>query len=196
MAQGDLPQERYIVADLGRLHTQMGCLYAIEGRRREALARYRRGIEYFRQIEANEDVDTGLLPIQIAEQVVYLLARERMLDELVEELKLLSGKMVKSHPLAIHQLERSQTPINCQVLYIANSESEHYDNILTSVHSEPVLTISELPHFSRSGGIIELYRDKGRIRFIINLKSARTAGLVISSRLLKLAEVIEHEEAP
>ena len=59
---------------------------------------------------------------------------------------------------------------------------------------EPILTISELPNFVRSKGIIELYRGKNQTHFIVELEVARKAGLVLSSRLLSLAVVITREE--
>jgi len=114
-------------------------------------------------------------------------------DELASDLKRLSGKMIKGHLVSIQPLKTVQTPEHCNLLYIAKSEKKRYADILKSVRNKPVLSISELPHFGRSGGIIELYREKGRTRLIINLGVARKSGLEISSRLLMLAKVIDKE---
>ncbi|MES0327712.1 MAG: YfiR family protein [Gammaproteobacteria bacterium] len=115
-------------------------------------------------------------------------------DRLVGELKRLAGRIIKEHPVTIVSLKNMPVPKNCHLLYIATSEKRGYKDILKSVRGEPVLTISELPHFSRSGGMIELYREKDQTRFIINLGIAREAELVLSSRLLSLAVVINNEE--
>ena len=117
-------------------------------------------------------------------------------DGLVSKLEHLAGKIIKQRPVTILSLNDMQVPKNCHLLYIASSEKNHYKNILKSVRAEPVLTISELPHFARSGGIIEFDRRKDQTHFIINLAAAREAELVLSSRLLSLAEVINNEEAP
>ena len=115
-------------------------------------------------------------------------------DGLVGELERLAGKIIKEHPVTIVSLKNMPVPKNCHLLYVATSEKKGYKDILKSVRGEPVLTISELPHFSRSGGMIELYREKDQTRFIINLSVAREAELVLSSRLLSLAVVINNEE--
>ena len=115
-------------------------------------------------------------------------------DELVYALKQLENKKIKGRPVVIHSLKNEQDSVNCHVLYIASSEKKHYTNILKTIHGKPVLTISSIRKFSHSGGIIELFREKGKTRFIINLDVARQSGLLISSRLLILADVIVDEE--
>ena len=116
-------------------------------------------------------------------------------DELVSKLEHLAGKIIKQRPVTVMSLNDIQVPKNCHLLYIASSEKNRYKNILKSVHTEPVLTISELPRFARSGGMIEFNRKKDQTHFIINLDVAREVELVLSSRLLSLAEVINNEEA-
>lgn len=119
-------------------------------------------------------------------------------DELIDDLKRLGGKMISGRPVSIRPLEKNLSPAGCHLLYIAKSEQQHFPNILASVRGKSVLTISELPGFSRSGGIIELYRKDAQTHFIINLNVARAAQLELSSRLLNLAVVmvIGQEETP
>ena len=116
-------------------------------------------------------------------------------DKLVNKLEQLAGKTIQEHPVNAQSLKVVQNIKNCHLLYIATSEKKRYQSILKSVHNEPVLTVSELPNFGRSGGMIELYREKERTRFIINLGVTRESGLKISSRLLNLAVVINNEDA-
>ena len=54
-----------------------------------------------------------------------------------------------------------------------------------------MLTISEIRGFADAAGAIQLYRDKDRIRFKINLGAARDRGLSLSARLLDLAEIVD-----
>ena len=117
-------------------------------------------------------------------------------DELVDALVQLGGKVIKGRPVTILSIDETQCPGCCHLLYIANSERERRMDLISSVRGEPVLTISETPGFVNAGGIIELYHEQGRVRFIINLAAARSAGLEFSSRLLNLAVVVNREEAP
>jgi len=117
-------------------------------------------------------------------------------DKLLAELERLSGRAIQGRTVDVVPLQRTGGWENCQVLYIARSEKGRYHTFVESLRGKPVLTVSEIHGFARSGGTIELYRDGEKIRFLINLTAARDAGLEISSRLLSLAEVIEREETP
>lgn len=117
-------------------------------------------------------------------------------DKLVAELMRLGGKTIKNRQLIILPMENIKNQGKCQLLYIATSEKKRYKDILASIPGQPILTVSELTGFGRSGGIIELYRENNQTRFIINLAAAGEAGLVISSRLLILAVVIGNEVTP
>lgn len=117
-------------------------------------------------------------------------------DELTDELMRLNGKTVKNRPIEVFMPKDIQEQKNCHLLYIASSEKKHYIDFLAALSGKAVLTVSELSGFSRSGGIIELYREDNQTRFIINLDAANTAGLAISSRLLILAVVIDSEATP
>ncbi len=117
-------------------------------------------------------------------------------DMLVQTLSRLGNEKIRSRDVEILRLEALQPAWDCQVLYIADSEQGRFAQILDLVDDSPVLTISQAPRFANSGGIIQLYQDGDRIRFIINNDTARRAGLKLSSRLLDLADVIDSWEAP
>ena len=61
---------------------------------------------------------------------------------------------------------------------------------LIGIRKQPVLTVSDGNGFAAAGGIIELYVDKGRMRFAINLDAVEQSGLNLSSRLLGLARIV------
>jgi len=85
---------------------------------------------------------------------------------------------------------------NCQILYIASSEQGSYRSLDVIIRNTAILTISELPGFVESGGIVELTYEANRIRFDINLDAARQNGLEISSGLLKLARKVKWDSKP
>ncbi|MCW8919173.1 MAG: YfiR family protein [Gammaproteobacteria bacterium] len=117
-------------------------------------------------------------------------------DALVAELERLDGKRVGGAPLAIRLLQEGGDGSGCQLLYVAESERHRQAQILESLRGEPVLTVSCLSGFAPAGGVIELFREEGRVRFIINLRTARESGLELSSRLLRLGVVLGQQPAP
>jgi len=59
--------------------------------------------------------------------------------------------------------------------------------ILTSLGTASVLTVSDLPEFVRRGGMVQFVLEGNRVRFEVNLATAEHAGLTLSSELLKVA---------
>jgi hypothetical protein len=53
-----------------------------------------------------------------------------------------------------------------------------------------VFTVADQEGFARAGGTANFFRADNRIRFEINPLAAKKAGLKISSRLLRLAKVV------
>ncbi len=117
-------------------------------------------------------------------------------DELIVELERLEGKTVKGRSLTTQRVSEPYDWSSCHIVYIATSERARYPQQTQALQGRAVLTVSEIPDFSRSQGIIELLHKEGRVRFIINLDVARNAGLELSSRLLKLAETVGEKVAP
>lgn len=76
---------------------------------------------------------------------------------------------------------------DCAVLFITDTDTTRLDAILRSLGNAPVLTVGDLPEFTKAGGMIGLRVDENRVRFDVNLGSAQRAGLLLNSQMLKLA---------
>ena len=114
-------------------------------------------------------------------------------DDLVASLRHLGRERIAGHPVAIRALQAADSPNACHALYIAGSEHMSFLRWIDRTRSRPVLTISEIRGFADAGGAIQLYQDKDRIRFTINVDSARDRGLTRSARLLDLAVIVDRE---
>jgi hypothetical protein len=114
-------------------------------------------------------------------------------DPLVNALIRLHGMPLKEHPVNVELKENTAQLDSCHVLYLANTLNHETSQITHTLRTTPILTISEIPSFAESGGMIEIYHNDGRIRFKINLQNAREAGLDFSSRLLKLAIIVNKQ---
>lgn len=118
-------------------------------------------------------------------------------DSLADNLDILEGKYLRGKPIEIYHYKSESTAISkCHVLYFARSSKSEIESILKSLASAPVLTVSELPDFVKSGGIIELRREEEKIRFTINHSAAKGVDLKLSARLLDLATVVKEEVKP
>ena len=54
-----------------------------------------------------------------------------------------------------------------------------------------MLIVGDMEGFARSGGIINLVMTEGKVHFEINVSAAERAGLKISSKMLKLAQIVK-----
>src|SRR5690606_7210979 len=61
--------------------------------------------------------------------------------------------------------------------------------VLKELEPRAMLTVGDNPAFIRAGGMIRFFSEDSRIRLQINPEAARSSGLMISSKLLRLADI-------
>jgi hypothetical protein len=91
-------------------------------------------------------------------------------------------------------LQHFSTPAearNCHVLFIAGSEHARWRGMNSQFARRPILTICDAENFARQGGVLQLGIERNKLHLTVNLGVARANGLVISSKVLRLAEVID-----
>ena len=108
----------------------------------------------------------------------------------MEELRL---KKVKGRRLKLREWNCSNEtlPDNCQVVYIDESCTGNLASLIQIFEKKNILSIGCLDGFAEMGGIIELIRIDGNIRFTINTAAAQRSGIKLESQLLRLARIIE-----
>jgi len=82
----------------------------------------------------------------------------------------------------------------CHVLFFHATKGHNYHDFLELVRDSNVLTVGDMKDFTAKGGIIGFVVEKGKVRFEINLTTARRAKLKISSKLLRLAKRVIEEK--
>lgn len=104
----------------------------------------------------------------------------------------LDHKAVGNKTLQVVNLSKPRNFEQCNVLYISD---EIKQNILLQILLEtkklPLLTIGESADFAEQDGMIGLNNIGGKVTLNVNLPVVRQSNLTISSRLLKLANIID-----
>lgn len=100
------------------------------------------------------------------------------------------GEQINQHPLAVRRLRSIDEIGDCQILYIDRSESAQLGQITAALEHRNTLTVSDLDGSSQRGVMIQFLTENNRIRLRINVDTARAAGLIISSKLLRPAEIV------
>ena len=107
-----------------------------------------------------------------------------------------SARSVPGRELEVLRLDKREAAADVEILFVGASEEEHLGDILEAVRGRHVLTVGDLPGFATRGGVIGLLVEDKRVRLEINVAAAQRAGLAISSRLLKLARLVEDASPP
>jgi len=108
-------------------------------------------------------------------------------DKFGPEIDDLQTKAVNGNAIKIVRLESLAKIENCQVLFISESETSNLASILNKIEGKPILTVADALGAANEGVMINMQLVQSKIKFEINLKSARDAQLNINSRLLQLA---------
>ncbi len=105
----------------------------------------------------------------------------------------LAGESIDKQKLVARRISNVREIGTCRILFIASSEANYTKEILSTVDKAAVLTVSDMPNFTASGGMIQFLLQDNKVRFEVNLATADRAGLNFSSQLLKVATAIKRE---
>ena len=101
------------------------------------------------------------------------------------------GHKVAGHRIAVRSISDVADGKTCHILFLPESQSGHQAAVIRSLASHGVFTVSESEGFAEKGGIANFVYKKGKIRFAINRDAAGRAGLKVSSRLLRIAQIVD-----
>jgi len=104
------------------------------------------------------------------------------------------GESVQSHPLAVRRYDRVEETGACHIVFVGRQDQEPLQAILDTLKRRPILTVSDADEFAERGGMIRFVTDRNRIRLRINLDAARAANLILSSKLLRPAQIVSSDK--
>jgi hypothetical protein len=99
----------------------------------------------------------------------------------------IAGESLNGKKVAVNRIARLQDAVSCRILFISSSEQGRLKEILAALDKTSVLTVSDMPQFTRRGGMIQFIMAANKVRFEVNLTNAERTGLTLSSQLLKVA---------
>ena len=100
------------------------------------------------------------------------------------------NERIGEHPLVVRRFRRAEEIGDCQMLFIGSSESAGLGQVVERLNHRAVLIVSEIAGSAEHGAMIQFATESSHVRLRINADAARGAGLVISSKLLHLAEIV------
>lgn len=99
-----------------------------------------------------------------------------------------AGKHVDGRSIAVVAVgEPDSLGAGFDLVFVGYGSARHVTRVLERVRGTSALTVGESDDFVERGGIVGLYFEDRKLRFVINAAAADAAGLRISSNLLALA---------
>jgi hypothetical protein len=100
------------------------------------------------------------------------------------------GEIVHGRRLVVEHYRRADEIRTCHILFISQSETRTLEQQLDILKGKPVLTVSDIEQSAFRGAMIRLVTEKNKIRLRVNLDAVKASNLVISSKLLRAAEIV------
>lgn len=106
--------------------------------------------------------------------------------------KTVKGKSVGPRNLEVSELDAPAQGREHHILFVAGTLSpDEREDVLAELDGTPVFVVADDDSFAKRGGIANFFVADQRVRFAINKSAAERAGLKVSSKLLRLAELVE-----
>ena len=101
-----------------------------------------------------------------------------------------AGERAGARALTVRRYRDVADVRDCQILFIDRSEAARLPDILTALHGRSILTVSDIDGSAVRGVMIDLVLEGGHVHMRINVAAARASGLVLSSQLLRPAQIV------
>ncbi|MEO8404876.1 MAG: YfiR family protein [Chitinophagaceae bacterium] len=102
-----------------------------------------------------------------------------------------SGEKINGHPVIVRYFENEAEAKGCHLLFLNIPESKKRNDILKALKGKSILTVSDGIDFLEQGGMIRFFTNKNKIKIQINLEASKASELVVSSKLLGVAEIFK-----
>ncbi len=111
----------------------------------------------------------------------------------IQRLSLFADETVHGVSVNARVIENLDEASQCNLMFIGSNQQPRIREILKTLESLPILTIGEMPDFAKMGGTINLINVGTSVRFRINHKASEKRKVNISSRLLRIATLVESD---
>ena len=105
----------------------------------------------------------------------------------------LNGKKVNQRSLEISRVQNLEKISQYHVIFVNPSENKRTQSILQTLKGTGILTIGDTPGFAEQCGVVNFYLKSGKVRFEVNIEASQRENLKISSRLLRLARIVDSQ---
>jgi hypothetical protein len=104
-------------------------------------------------------------------------------------LPILEGLQINNQAVRVKVGENSDTA-DCQILFLTDL-AQLSKPLLDRAKSQHILLVSDVEDFAARGGMVQFTLRDNKLKLVVNLPAVKSAGLKLSSKLLRMAEIVE-----
>lgn len=101
----------------------------------------------------------------------------------------LEGRKIASRTVHIRIIEPGSI-LGCRIVYLAADEAMTPE-LAKRAQNEHILLVGDGDYFARSGGMLQFTLLDNKLKLLVNLPIVKAAGLKLSSKLLRMADILE-----
>jgi TonB family protein len=110
-------------------------------------------------------------------------------EEFINVLRaVVAGKVIGTHPLVVKSVSSEDEMKSCRIVFFRASGKKHMQAAVEDLAQAGVLLVGEDDSFLKQGGMINLVRDHGSVRFEVNSDALDRSDIHFSSKILALAK--------
>jgi hypothetical protein len=109
-----------------------------------------------------------------------------LLDEIVKNEK------INGHPMVVQRYSTVEDVKGCHILFINTKKANQLESVIETLGERNILTVGDGSTFTEHGGMIGFITENNKVRLQVNLDVVKESNLTISSKLLRLANIVSH----
>jgi len=109
----------------------------------------------------------------------------KVIDKVLDESKVGKRRLVVRRHLALSELA------SAHIVFVGEMSGTARRELFSACRGRPVLLIGDGEDFAREGGVAGFFKERGKVRFAINVTRVSKIELTMSSQLLKHAKIIK-----
>jgi hypothetical protein len=102
---------------------------------------------------------------------------------------------VHGRPITVVHYRTLADVSNCHLLFISGVASPRTDEIMAALSGRPILTVCERGNPGADAAMFSFALAEGRVQLQVNLGATKAAGLAVSAKLLRSAQLVMGAES-
>jgi hypothetical protein len=99
--------------------------------------------------------------------------------------ELLSKQTLKNRPIEVKPVRSTEEVAGCHVLFVSAGESKLSAELMEKCAGTHILTFGDSEDFERRGGAVSFVKDGSLVRYIVNPKALKAAGLQMAPAVVQ-----------